>query len=80
MTKEDQNLLKIIKDNFQQASLNVETRTFVLVLPQFTAFVDADCVTSDVKDLVVNSSVSPTNGRQYIRVKRANTVKISWKV
>lgn len=80
MSNEDKKLLKDIKDNFKQASLNIETRTFVLVLSQFTAFIAADCVNSDVKDLVVKSSVNMANGRQYVRVSKANNVSISWKL
>lgn len=80
MNAEDKKILKVIKDNFKMAQLNVETKCYVLITLEFTAFIPVSCVNSNVEELIVQSSVSPTNGRQYVRIMKVNTVKISWKV
>ena len=80
MNAEDKRILKVIKDNFKMAQLNVETKCYVLILSEFTAFVPVNCINSDVNELIIQSSVSPTNGRQYVRILKANTVEISWKI
>lgn len=80
MSTEDKKILKIIKDNFKMAQLNVETKCYVLITSEFTAFIPVNCVNSNVEELIVQSSVSPTNGRTYIRIMKVNTVKVSWKV
>lgn len=80
MNAEDKKALKIIKDNFKMAQLNVETKCYVLIIPEFTAFIPVNCINSSIEELIVNSSVSPTNGRTYIRIMKVNNTKVSWKV
>lgn len=80
MNAEDKKVLKIIKDSFKMAQLNVESKTYVLITSEFTAFIPVNCVNSNVEELIVQTSISPTNGRQYVRIMKVNTVKVSWKV
>lgn len=73
-------VLKTIKANFKHAQLNVETKTYVLVLTEFTAFIPSNCLNCKVDELIVNSTVSLTNGRTYVRVQRVNNAVISWEL
>nr|DAG97380.1 MAG TPA: hypothetical protein [Crassvirales sp.] len=80
MNAEDKKILKVIKDNFKMAQLNVETKCYVLITSEFTAFIPVNCVNSEVGELIVQSSINTNNGRQYVRIMKVNTVKISWKL
>lgn len=80
MNAEDKKILKIIKDNFKMAQLNVETKCYVLITSEFTAFIPVNCTDSNVDELIIQSYISSINNRTYIRIMKVNTVKVSWKV
>lgn len=80
MDNKTKQILKAIKDSFKMAQLNAETKTYVLVLAEFTAFIPANCINCKVDELIVNSTVSPNNGRTYVRVQRVNNAVISWDI